>query len=63
MITELDLDLVERGVRGADTAQHEEPIATNLGWKVAPPELLQRQAEQYAKLFALLRNTTTSSIA
>jgi endo-1,4-beta-xylanase len=55
MITELDLDLVERSVWGADTAQHEEPTATNLGWKVAPPELLQRQAEQYAKLFALLR--------
>ena len=55
MITELDLDLVERGVWGADTAQHEEPTATNLGWKVAPPELLHRQAEQYAKLFALLR--------
>jgi endo-1,4-beta-xylanase len=55
MITELDLDLVERSVWGADTAQHEEPTATNLGWKEAPPELLQRQAEQYAKLFALLR--------
>lgn len=55
MITELDLDLVERSVWGADTAQQEEPTATNLGWKDAPPELLQRQAEQYAKLFALLR--------
>lgn len=55
MITELDLDLVERSVWGADTAQREEPTTTNLGWKDAPPELLQRQAEQYAKLFALLR--------
>jgi endo-1,4-beta-xylanase len=55
MITELDLDLVERSVWGADTAQHEEPTTTNLGWAVAPPELLQRQAEQYARLFALLR--------
>ena len=55
MITELDLDLVERSVWGADTAQHEEPTTSNLGWKVAPPELLQRQAGQYAKLFALLR--------
>lgn len=55
MITELDLDLVERSVWGADTAQKEEPTTTNLGWPVAPPELLQRQAEQYARLFALLR--------
>jgi endo-1,4-beta-xylanase len=55
MITELDLDLVERSVWGADTAQHEEPTTTNLGWQLAPPELLQRQAAQYAKLFALLR--------
>ncbi|MDI1251280.1 MAG: endo-1,4-beta-xylanase [Lacunisphaera sp.] len=55
MITELDLDLVERLVWGADTTQHEEPTATNLGWKVAPPELLQRQAEQYAQLFRIFR--------
>lgn len=55
MITELDLDLVERSVWGADTAQTEEPTTTNLGWAVAPPELLRRQAEQYARLFALLR--------
>lgn len=55
MITELDLDLVERKVWGADTAQHEDPTDTNVGWAVAPPELLQRQAEQYARLFALLR--------
>jgi endo-1,4-beta-xylanase len=55
MITELDLDLVERGVWGADTAQTEEPTKDNLGWKEAPPELLARQAEQYARLFALLR--------
>jgi endo-1,4-beta-xylanase len=55
MVTELDLDLVERGVWGADTAHREEPTDKNLGWKEAPPELLQRQAEQYARLFALLK--------
>ncbi|RXK55882.1 endo-1,4-beta-xylanase [Oleiharenicola lentus] len=55
MITELDLDLIERKVWGADTAQREEPTESNLGWAVAPPDLLQRQADQYARLFALLR--------
>lgn len=55
MITELDLDLVERSVWGADTAHREEPTDKNLGWKDAPPEFLQRQAEQYARLFALLK--------
>jgi endo-1,4-beta-xylanase len=55
MITELDLDLVERRVWGADTARTEEPSRDNLGWAEAPPALLQRQAEQYARLFALLR--------
>ncbi len=55
MVTELDLDLVERAVWGADTAHREEPTDKNLGWKEAPPELLQRQAEQYARLFALLK--------
>jgi endo-1,4-beta-xylanase len=55
MLTELDLDLVERKVWGADTTQHEEPTATNLGWAVAPPEMLQRQADQYAELFRIFR--------
>lgn len=55
MITELDVDLVERKVWGADTTQHEDPTDSNLGWAVAPPEMLQRQAEQYAELFRIFR--------
>jgi endo-1,4-beta-xylanase len=54
MITELDIDMVSRSAGGADTSVHEQggddPYA-----KGCPPEVLQRQAEQYAKLFALFR--------
>jgi endo-1,4-beta-xylanase len=54
MITELDIDMVPRQTAGADTAAHEtgnnDPLAAG-----CPPELLQRQAEQYAKLFTLFR--------
>jgi endo-1,4-beta-xylanase len=52
MITELDLDMVPRAASGADIGQREsgsnDPYA-----KGCPPEMLKRQAEQYAKLFAL----------
>ena len=54
MITELDLDMVPRSGSGADVNQREhggaDPYANG-----CPPEVLKRQAEQYAKLFALFR--------
>jgi endo-1,4-beta-xylanase len=53
MITELDLDMVPRTASGADVSQREggavDPYARG-----CPPEVLKRQAEQYARLFALL---------
>jgi endo-1,4-beta-xylanase len=54
MITELDIDVVERPDCGADVSAHrayslkEDPYRES-----CPPEILQKQAEQYAKLFAI----------
>ncbi len=52
MITELDIDMVPRHTTGADTSVQEtdqsDPLASG-----CPPEMLARQANQYAKLFAL----------
>jgi endo-1,4-beta-xylanase len=54
MITELDLDMVPRQSHGADVSAKEQdendPYPHGL-----PPALLQRQADQYAQLFALFR--------
>lgn len=55
MVTELDLDVLKRGVRGADTTLRENPSPDQRGTLAAPPELLERQAAQYARLFALFR--------
>jgi endo-1,4-beta-xylanase len=51
MFTELDLDVVPRLGRGADLSDHEggaDPYANG-----CPPEVLQKQADQYGRLFAL----------
>lgn len=52
MITELDIDVVPRATHGAETSAAEkageDPYAGGL-----PPEIRRRQAEQYARLFAL----------
>ncbi len=52
MITELDLDMVPRKKPGADVTIHDassgDPYANG-----CPPDVLQRQADQYARLFAL----------
>jgi endo-1,4-beta-xylanase len=52
MITELDLDVVPRQSSGANIADNEngtdDPYANG-----CPPEILMRQADQYARLFAL----------
>ena len=54
MITELDLDVVPRKTSGADVSskdtQTDDPYREGI-----PPEVLARQAEQYAKLFTLFR--------
>ena len=54
MITELDLDVVPRKGHGADVGQQEkgtdDPYAAG-----CPPEVLQRQAADYAALFKLFR--------
>jgi endo-1,4-beta-xylanase len=53
-VTELDIDVVPRRVAGADISVRdratEDPYA-----KGCPDEVLQRQAEQYARLFTLFR--------
>ena len=54
MITELDIDVVPRrsgaDVSGGDTAGGSNPYAQG-----CPPEVLQRQAQQYAALFAIFQ--------
>jgi endo-1,4-beta-xylanase len=52
MITELDLDVVPRNQGGAGATGHDSHPA-NPYVSGCPPEILQRQAEQYARLFAL----------
>ncbi|HZZ28252.1 MAG TPA: endo-1,4-beta-xylanase [Pirellulales bacterium] len=52
MITELDMDTAPRQA-GADVAHHEEGSAPPAEATPAAADILQRQAEQYAKLFAL----------
>jgi endo-1,4-beta-xylanase len=53
-ISELDVDVMPRAAAGADGASREnfraDPYANG-----CPPEVLQRQAEQYGRLFQLLR--------
>jgi endo-1,4-beta-xylanase len=51
-ITELDLDVLPRRTTGADSSKHEEDGARKS--VPIPDAVLQRQAEQYAKLFTLL---------
>jgi len=54
-ITELDLDVMPRKAQGADLAAVEEANAELQKVKPCPPEVLQRQAEQYAALFTLFK--------
>jgi endo-1,4-beta-xylanase len=54
MITELDLDVVLRRMTGADVAAHEQSTDDPYA-KGCPPEILERQADQYGRLFALFR--------
>ncbi len=54
MVTELDLDVVPRSTTSAKVAAHEQGKGDPYS-KGCPPEILQRQADQYARLFVLFR--------
>ena len=56
MITELDLDVIDRPDCGADVSEHYSySVEEDLYRNACPPEVLGRQAEQYGELFALFR--------
>jgi endo-1,4-beta-xylanase len=54
-ITELDLDVLPRKAEGADAGATEAASAELQKPKPCPPDVLKRQAEQYGKLFTLLK--------
>ena len=54
MITELDIDVVPRR-SAADVSDRETPGGSDPYAKGCPPEVLQRQAQQYAALFAMFK--------
>lgn len=54
VVSELDIDIVTRGRWWADDGKHREELASFNPYKDGcPPEILQRQADQYAQLFEL----------
>jgi endo-1,4-beta-xylanase len=56
VVSELDIDVIPRGKWWADGGKHRDELAKLDPYRDAcPPEILQRQAEQYAQLFALFR--------
>ncbi len=56
VISELDLDVIPRSRWWADGGQHRAELEKVDPYRGGcPPEVLERQAEQYAKLFRLLR--------
>lgn len=55
-ISELDIDMIPRGRWWADGGKYRDEMSKLDPYKDGcPPELLKRQAEQYAKLFAIFR--------
>ena len=61
MVSELDLGVVPRGVWWADGGKNRAEIArTNPLATGCPPELLERQARQYAELFQMFRDRADS---
>ena len=56
VVSELDIDVIPRGRWWADGGKHREELAKLDPYREGcPPEILQRQAEQYAQLFRLFR--------
>ena len=56
VISELDIDMIPRGIWWADGGKNREEIAKiNPYTEGLPQDLLDRQAEQYAKLFSLFK--------
>lgn len=56
VISELDIDMIPRGIWWADGGKNREEIAKiNPYTEGLPQELLDRQAEQYAKLFSIFK--------
>lgn len=56
VISELDIDVIPRGRWWADGGRYREELARLDPYRDGcPPEILQRQAEQYARLFRLFR--------
>jgi endo-1,4-beta-xylanase len=56
VVSELDMDVIPRGRWWADGGKHREELSKLNPYRDGcPPEVLQRQAEQYAQLFSLFR--------
>lgn len=56
VVSELDIDVIPRGQWWADGGKHREELAKLDPYRDGcPPEILQRQAAQYAQLFRLFR--------
>ena len=56
VVSELDIDVIPRGKWWADGGKHRDELSKLDPYRdVCPPEVLQRQAEQYAQLFRLFR--------
>lgn len=56
VVSELDIDVILRGGWWADGGKHREELAKLDPYRDGcPPEILQRQAEQYAQLFGIFR--------
>lgn len=56
VISELDIDVIPRGRWWADNGRERETLAKHDPYAiVCPPDILQRQAEQYARLFRLFK--------
>lgn len=56
MITEMDIDVIPRSRWWADGGKHREELSHLNPYPAdCPPDILKRQAEQYAKLFAIFR--------
>ncbi len=61
VVSELDIDVVPRGKWWAEDGKHRAELAKfNPYDPTCPPDVLQRQAEQYAKLFAIFRKHHSS---